>query len=274
MQTQTKLLRLVESALLLAVAAVLSMVKVLDLPYGGSITAFSALPILLVAYRHGTAWGLFTGFAYSLTQLLLGLNTLSYATGPAAAVAIIVLDYLLAFTVLGLGGLFRKTVKEQGKALVLAALLTGVLRYVCHVIAGCTVWAGLSIPTEAALLYSLAYNATYMLPEMLVTMLGAWYFSRAVDIREATPRRAAAVQPLSLPATVCSLLSKTALLAAAVWDIRTVFKPLQDPDTGDFVITNLSLVEWPTVGIVTTAGIVLWLVLWLVQKRLQEKVHP
>ena len=273
MKQQVKLLRLVESGLLLAVAAVLSIVKVLDLPYGGSITAFSALPILLVAYRHGTAWGLFTGFAYSLTQLLLGLNTLSYATGPAAAVAIIVLDYLLAFTVLGLGGLFRKTVKEQGKALVLAALLTGVLRYVCHVIAGCTVWAGLSIPTEAALLYSLAYNATYMLPETLVTMLGAWYFSRAVDIREATPRRAAAVQPLSLPATVCSLLSKTALLAAAVWDIRTVFKPLQDPDTGDFVITNLSLVAWPTVGIVTVAGIALWLVLWLAQKKLQEKAH-
>lgn len=271
MKNRTKLLRLVESALLLAVAAVLSMVKVLDLPYGGSITAFSALPILLVAYRHGIGWGLFTGFAFSLTQLLLGLNTLSYATSLQAAVAIVVLDYLLAFTVLGLGGIFRKVAKEQGKALVLGALLTGVLRYVCHVIAGCTVWAGLSIPTEAALLYSLAYNATYMLPETLVAMLGAWYFSRAVDIREEMPRRAVAVQPLGMPALTCSVLSKTALLVAAVWDIRTVFKPLQDPETGDFVITNLALVEWPTVGIVTAVGVVLWLGLWLLQKKLENK---
>ena len=59
---QTKLLRLVESGLMLAVATALSMVKVLDLPYGGSITAFSALPLLLIAYRHGTPWGLFTAF--------------------------------------------------------------------------------------------------------------------------------------------------------------------------------------------------------------------
>lgn len=271
MKQQTKLLRLVESALLLAVAAVLSLVKVLDLPYGGSITAFSALPILLVAYRHGVAWGLFTGFAHALIQLLLGLNTLSYATSPLAAVAIIVLDYLLAFSVLGLGGVFRRRAEHQGTALVLGALLTGGLRYVFHVIAGCTVWVGLSIPTEAALLYSLAYNATYMLPETLVTMLGAWYFSRAMDIRETQPRRAAAVQPLDPPTLVCSLLSKAALLAAAVWDIRTIFKPLQDAETGDFVIANLALVNWQTVGIVTAAGVAVWLVLWLVQRALQKK---
>ncbi|MBQ8683118.1 MAG: energy-coupled thiamine transporter ThiT [Clostridia bacterium] len=271
MKQRTNLLRLVESALLLAVAAVLSMVKVLDLPYGGSITAFSALPMLLVAYRHGVPWGLFTGFAYSLIQLLLGLNTLSYATSPLAAVAIIVLDYLLAFTALGLGGVFRRRAKTQGTALVLGALLTGGLRYVFHVVAGCTVWAGLSIPTEAALLYSLAYNATYMLPETLVTTLGAWYFSKAVDIREALPRRAAPVQTLPVAPLICSLLSKAALLAAAVWDIRTIFKPLQDPETGDFVITNLTLVDWQTAGIVTAVGVILWLGLWLLQKHLQSK---
>ena len=68
---QTKMLRLVESGLMLAAATVLSMVKVLDLPYGGSITAFSALPILLVAYRHGLWQGLLTAFAHALIQLML-----------------------------------------------------------------------------------------------------------------------------------------------------------------------------------------------------------
>ena len=122
MQTkQQKMLRLVESGLMLALATILSMVKVLDLPYGGSITAFSALPILLVGYRHGTAHGLFTAFAYALMQLILGLNTLNYATSVGAAVAIVILDYLLAFTVLGLGGIFRKKVQSQGAALVLGA---------------------------------------------------------------------------------------------------------------------------------------------------------
>ena len=148
---QQKMLRLVESGLMLALATILSMVKVLDLPYGGSITAFSALPILLVGYRHGTVHGLITAFAYALMQLILGANTLSYAVDAAAAVAIVVLDFLLAFTVLGLGGIFRKKVQNQGAALVLGAIVTGALRYTLHVIAGCTVWAGVSIPDAAKL---------------------------------------------------------------------------------------------------------------------------
>ncbi len=267
---QKKILRLMESGLMLAVATVLSMVKVLDLPYGGSITAFSALPLLLVAYRHGTPWGLLTALAHALIQLLLGMGTLSYATSAMAAVAILVLDYLLAFTVLGLGGVFRRTVSNQGTALVLGALLTGAMRYILHVIAGCTVWAGLSIPTEAALVYSLAYNATYMLPETLVTVLGAWYLSKAVNLQETLPTRAKSVgqgNPLSF---AVGLIGKAALLAAALWDIRAIFRHMQDPDTGDFVITRLDLVNWPTVAAVTAGGLLLWLIAEGIRRRLNK----
>jgi len=271
MNKQTKLLRLVESGLLLAVAAVLSFVKVLDLPYGGSVTACAALPILLVAYRHGTVWGLFTGFAYALIQLLTGLGTVSYFTTPLSIVAVILLDYLLAFTVLGLGGIFRRRVANQGKALVLGALFTGFLRYTLHVIAGCTVWAGLSIPTQAALVYSLAYNATYMIPDTLVAMLGAWYLSRAIDLREVTPTRAPSAERLNRPLLVASLLSKAVLLAAAVWDVVLIFAPLQDPETGDFIITNLSQVSWGTVGVVTAAAVALWGVVTMVVAKKKQK---
>ena len=267
---QQKMLRLVESGLLLALATVLSMVKVLDLPYGGSITAFSSLPILLVAYRHGTARGLIVAFAYALMQLLLGAGTLSYATSAAAAVAIVVLDYLLAFTVLGLGGIFRKRVESQGVALVLGAVATGGMRYILHVIAGCTVWAGLSIPTEAALLYSLAYNATYMVPEVAVTAIGAWYLSRAVNLQEITLSRAPQVQAESRPAFVAGLLGGACLLSAAVWDVVEIFRPLQDPETGDFVIQNLSAVNWPLVGIVTAAGAALWVAFTCIRKHLNK----
>ena len=266
MQTkQQKMLRLVESGLMLALATILSMVKVLDLPYGGSITAFSALPILLVGYRHGAAHGLITAFAYSLMQLILGANTLSYATSVGAAVAIVILDYLLAFTVLGLGGIFRKKLPHQGSALVLGAVVTGGMRYVLHVIAGCTVWAGLSIPDTAALVYSLAYNATYMIPEVAVTAIGAWYLSRAVNLQETTLSRAPQVQTESRPAFVMGLLSGAALLATAVWDVVEIFRPLQDPETGDFIIQNLALVNWPLVLIVTVTGGVVWLVFTIIK---------
>ena len=262
---QQKMIRLVESGLMLAMATVLSMVKVLDLPYGGSITAFSALPILLVAYRHGVWQGLLTAFAHALIQLMLGGSALSYATSAQAAVAIVVLDYLLAFTVLGLGGLFRRKCESQGVALVLGALLTGVLRYTLHTIAGCTVWAGLSIPDSAALVYSLAYNATYMIPETIVTALGAWYLSRAVDLQGQSPARAKTAQ--SGGNLALSLIGKAALLAAAVWDVVEIFRPLQDAESGDFVITNLSLVNWPLVAIVTAAGVALWGVCTLIGKK-------
>ncbi len=192
MSKNTRVLRLVEGALLLAVATVLSMVKLLDLPYGGSVTACSALPVLLIGYRHGTKFGLFSACVYALLQLLLGTSTLSYFSTPLSIAAVIVLDYVLAFAVLGLGGVFRRAGRDQSAALASGALLVCVLRYVCHVISGCTVWAGLSIPDEAALVYSLAYNATYMLPETLVTVLGAWFFSRCLDVGGEKPRRAAA----------------------------------------------------------------------------------
>ncbi|MBQ1950718.1 MAG: energy-coupled thiamine transporter ThiT [Clostridia bacterium] len=272
MQKQKNLFRLVEGALMIAVAAVLSLVKVLELPYGGSVTACSALPILLVAYRHGTGWGLFTGFTFSLIQLLLGLSNVSYMTTPLSVMAVIMLDYVVAFMVLGLGGVFRSPARSQGKALVWGALLTGLLRYVCHVIAGCTVWAGLSIPTKAAFLYSLAYNATYMIPEILVTALGAWYLSRVLDLREQIPARAPAAQPMNRPAFVLSLLSKATLAVTAVWDVVLVFGCLQDGETGEFVLSGLANVPWTMVAVVTVVGVVLWLLLDAVRRRCMRQV--
>ena len=72
--------RLVESALMVALGVVISMLKFIDLPFGGSVTIASMLPILIIAYRHGMAWGTLTGFVYGLFQMLLGLNTFSYFT--------------------------------------------------------------------------------------------------------------------------------------------------------------------------------------------------
>ena len=207
--------------------------------------------------------GLAVGFLFGLLQLIFDG---AYAWGWQS----MLLDYLLAFTVLGLGGIFRKKIPHQGTALVLGAIVTGGMRYVLHVIAGCTVWAGLSIPDTAALVYSLAYNATYMVPEVAVTAIGAWYLSRAVNLQEVTPSRAPQVQTESYPAYVAGLMGGTALLAAAVWDVVEIFRPLQDGETGDFVIQNLALVNWGLVGIVTAAGVVLWAVLTLIRKRLNK----
>lgn len=258
-------LRLTESAIMLAFATILSMVKLVDLPYGGSITAFSMLPILLIAYRYGTGWGLFTAFAHSLLQLLLGMNDLSYATSAGAAVAIILLDYVVAFLVLGLGGIFRGKLRSQGAALAGGAILTGALRYICHVISGCTVWAGLSIPDSHALLYSLAYNATYMVPEILITVVGAVYLSKVLDFSSETITRTAPQAKAPDLAVLWSGIGKAALAVAVIFDILHVFASIQGEE--GFDITGIAQANWPLLAIVTAVGALLFFLFgWLASR--------
>lgn len=177
---------LVESAMLVALAFVLSVFPKFDiLPYGGSITVCSMLPIILVSYRRGVKWGLLAGLAFALFQMLTG-----FTAGPGmsvGAVAVVVLfDYLLPFTLIGLGGLFRGKMKPA-PALVLGSVVALGLRYVCHVVSGYLVWGeyaewffgeagafGANVLATfsgngLAFVYSLVYNATFMLPELILT---------------------------------------------------------------------------------------------------------
>ena len=149
--------KLVECAILIAMAFVLSFIKIIDMPFGGSVTAASMAPIIVAGYRHGLKWGIVTGFAYSLLQLLMGLSNLSYATSAMAGIAIVMLDYIGAFTVLGLLGIFKRN-RHQTGVLVIGTVVVCVIRLICHVIVGCTVWAGVSIPTVGGAIYSLVYN--------------------------------------------------------------------------------------------------------------------
>ena len=71
-KTYSKTRTLVECALMIALGTVLANIKIFEMPNGGSITLLSMLPFILVSYRHGTKWGLFTGFVNSLLQMLLG----------------------------------------------------------------------------------------------------------------------------------------------------------------------------------------------------------
>ncbi len=253
--TSTLPQKITEGAIFLALSFVLCYFKLLDLPYGGSITLCSMLPLILVAYRHGTGFGLLVGFAGSLLQLLLGLNNLSYATSAAAAVAIVLLDYLLAFTVTGLGGLFRHRL-SQPISLVSGTVLVCLLRYLCHVISGCTVWAGLSIPDKQALFYSLIYNATYMLPELLITALGAAWLGHTLDFQSKTLSRRTPNGARTFLRSPFVTLSGVIVLTA---DILIIAPHLQDAKTGAFSVTGIFSVPWNTVLWVTVGGFI-WIV--------------
>ncbi len=260
---------LVECAVMIAIATVLSLIKLVDLPYGGSVTIASSLPIIILAYRHGLGWGLGSGVAYAVLQQLLGLKTLGWVTTWQSIVAVILLDYIVAFTVMGLGGVFRKAIKSQPAALVAGALLASVLRYACHVISGATVWAGLSIPTTAALVYSFAYNATYMIPETLVLVIAAYYIGSLLDFRRDQPTRLIKSEGARVPAL--HWLAGLLVAGVLIFDVASVFARLQNAETGDFNIAGLAAVNWPLVGIVSAAGLAVAAVLWLVGRRPKTK---
>lgn len=261
--------RLTESAILIAIAAVLSVIKIVDMPYGGSVTAFSMLPLLIIAYRHGTRWGLFTAFTYSLIQLLLGLDNFSYATSFLAVVMIALFDYLLAFFALGLGGIFRGKL-PQGAALSAAAILSGVLRYLCHVISGCTVWAGLSVPTTEALVFSLSYNATYMIPEIIILVLGAVYVSRLLSLDGVGISRTTVRRAQSPTATVLSAVAYTLLLITAVGDVIYIAPALQNASSGELFLSGLASLNWLGVLLFTAVGVVLFIILKFIGKRVKQ----
>lgn len=101
MKTRSKTQVLVEGALMIALATVLSYIKLFSLPQGGAIT-LEMIPLVLMGLRNGTKWGCFTGFVHGLLQMMLGFENVLYCQTLAAQVGCILLDYLLAFTVLGL----------------------------------------------------------------------------------------------------------------------------------------------------------------------------
>ncbi len=162
---------LVECALMIAIGTVLSNIKIFTMPNGGSITLLSMLPFVLVSFRHGVKWGLFTGFVNSLLQMLLGfwappVPTFLYFLGE------VLLDYVLAFMALGLAELFARPFKNRTVGVAVGTAAVGVLRFLCSFFSGVLIWGNLSDGLPAWI-YSLGYNASYMVPETILTVVGA-----------------------------------------------------------------------------------------------------
>ncbi len=201
MKTQ-KTLRFVESGILIAIATVLSVIQPFQLPFGGGITIVSMLPIVLISYRHGVKWGLFSAFVYSLLQMATGFATVKSFFVPEdyalqTGLCIVFLDYILAYTILGFGGIFRNKFKPE-VSLCLGSIAALFMRYIVHIISGAIFfgsWAEWFFTQEGfykigdtimnnfsgkglALIYSVFYNGLYMIPEIILTAIAAFIIGK------------------------------------------------------------------------------------------------
>lgn len=168
---------LVEGAIMIALATVLSFITFDVWAWGGSVTLLSMLPICIYSLKRGIKPGLVCAFAYSLIQLLQGImkGMLGWGLTPAMLIACIFLDYILAYTVLGLCGFVRK---KNLSGCIVGILVSVMLRFICHILSGVIIWQSIGevfpgFSTDNTWIYSLIYNGSYMLPEMVITIIGA-----------------------------------------------------------------------------------------------------
>ncbi len=193
--------RITLTAMMLALSTVIAficgLIPFLNFPFGGGFTIGSMLPIVIIAYIYGTKWGLFTGFCYAVIQMLLGYSTVSALFIPGSdsymlfshAIIICLLDYIVAYTLIGLGGVFRNRIKSKGLAICLGSIVALSARYIVHIISGFIFYGAYAewffgVDEMAAigpfilshfsgdmlsLIYSIIYNGCYMIPEIIVT---------------------------------------------------------------------------------------------------------
>ena len=146
-------------AVAMALALVTSFIKFASLPMGGSNTLFSMFFICFIGYLYGPKIGIMTGVAYGILQLILG----PYIYAPLQ----VLLDYPLAFGALGLAGFFSN--KKFGLT---TGVIVGILgRYICHVISGYVFFASYAPEGMNPMIYTLGYNATYIVPELIATVI-------------------------------------------------------------------------------------------------------
>jgi thiamine transporter len=168
---------LTEAALAVALAFVLGLIKVFEMPFGGSIS-LEMVPLILLALRQGPWVGILAGAAYGLLDL---------ATPPVFAVhpVQVLFDYPLAFGVLGLAGLFESTVRGA----ILGTIVAVLARFLCHFVSGVVYFASYAPEGWNPYLYSAAYNAAYLVPSLIIALVAVVALLRALERAQPSPRQ-------------------------------------------------------------------------------------
>lgn len=149
---------LVEAGMMIALSIILGeFVKLFEMPMGGSVTLGGMVPLFIFAFRWGGKPGMVAGAVYGLLDCIIGY----FPMHPAA----LILDYPLAFAMIGLAGFFRKTTAGY-----IGGMITGVVgRFICHVVSGVIFYASYAPEGQAPLVYSILYNGTFLGPELVIT---------------------------------------------------------------------------------------------------------
>ncbi|AEB25181.1 energy-coupled thiamine transporter ThiT [Bacillus sp. L381] len=174
MNHSAQLVRLIEIAIMTGAAVILDIVSgmFLRMPQGGSVSIMM-IPIFLISFRWGVKAGLTTGLLTGIVQIAIGNLFLQHPVQ-------LFLDYIAAFAVLGFSGLFASGVRESALAKKRGALtayviggvfIGSVLRYAAHTVSGAVFFGSYAPKGTPVWIYSLVYNATYMIPSFILSAI-------------------------------------------------------------------------------------------------------
>ena len=149
-----------EAGVAIAIAQVLSFITLFHMPQGGSIKAASLVPLMIFAYRWGGTRGIWAGVVYGVLHFLLGFkSSIHYLS--------IILDYLVAYGAIGVCGYF----KDNLTGLVSGSIVAIALRWFASVTSGAVVFASYAPQGQNPWIYSMIYNASYMVPDGILNII-------------------------------------------------------------------------------------------------------
>ena len=157
---QSKTRMIAEAGVAIAIAQVLSFITLFHMPQGGSIKAASLVPLMIFAYRWGGTRGIWAGVVYGVLHFLLGFkSSIHYLS--------IILDYLVAYGAIGVCGYF----KDNMTGLVSGSIVAIALRWFASVTSGAVVFASYAPQGQNPWIYSMIYNASYMIPDGILNII-------------------------------------------------------------------------------------------------------
>lgn len=155
--------KIVYGGICISIAFILSYIRLYKMPQGGSITLASMFPIILYSLVFGPVAGIVAGVAYGLLQLIQDLYIVHWAQ--------LLLDYPLAFGCLGLAGIAPKAIKNLHVRTTLGICIAIIGRGIMHFLSGYIFFSDSSSTTMGNIIYSLTYNASYIIPELIITLI-------------------------------------------------------------------------------------------------------
>lgn len=193
LSTNKNTIKLTVCAVMVAMSTVLSLITPFHLPYGGSVTLFSFVPILFTGYAYGLKWGISSGIVYGILQTVLGISAAVAGAGFKwwQVLLCALLDYIVAGAMLGTAGMLKKAGRSHRFSFTLGTVIACLLKYFCHFLSGFILFGGWAewffsegggaaygsaiLQTFSgkglAAIYSLIYNGLFSIPEAILSVI-------------------------------------------------------------------------------------------------------